>query len=110
VRWQVSSIEACQRVPCMMEEKTLIEQHDSEMIRCPRIGGYVTFKLCRSENNMLPCRFVVGCWRTQMDINAYLVEHFSKEELNKVFVPPKPKLESLVITMEKAKQRTGCNS
>ncbi len=46
----------------------------------------------------------------QIDINEYLSEHFPKEELDKVFVPPKPKLESLVATMEKAKQRTGCQS
>ncbi len=94
----------------MMEEKTLLEQYDSNMIRCPRIGGYVNFKLCRSENNMLPCGFVVGCWQMQIDINEYLSEHFSKEELDKAFVPPKSKLESIVATMEKAKQRTGCQS
>jgi len=46
----------------------------------------------------------------QIDINEYLSEHFSKEELDKAFVPPKPKLESLVATMEKVKQRTGCKS
>ena len=46
----------------------------------------------------------------QIDINEYLSEHFSKEELDKAFVPPKPKLESLVATMEKAKQRTGSKS
>jgi hypothetical protein len=43
-------------------------------------------------------------------VRRTLSEHFSKEELDKVFVPPKPKLESLVATMEKAKQRTGCQS
>lgn len=93
-----------------MEVPTLIEKYDSNMIRCPRIGGYVNFKLCRSENNMLPCRFVVGCWQMQLDINAYLSEYFSKEEMDKAFVPPKPKIESLVATMEKAKQRAESQS
>jgi len=82
----------------------LIEQHDDKMIRCPRIGGYVTFKLCRSENNFLPCRWVVGCWQGQMDMNEFLDENFSGEELDRIFVPPKPKMESLVEMIEKAKK------
>ncbi len=82
----------------------MIEQHDDKMIRCPRIGGYVTFKLCRSENNFLPCRWVVGCWQEQMDINEFLDEHFSKENLDKIFAPPKPKMESLMEMIEKAKK------
>ncbi len=82
----------------------MIEQHDDKMIRCPRIGGYVTFKLCRSEHDFLPCRWVVGCWQEQMNINEFLDEHFSKEDLDKIFTPPKPKMESLVEMIEKAKK------
>ena len=83
----------------------MIEQHDDKMIRCPRIGGYVNFKLCRSENNMLPCRWVVGCWQMHMDVNKFLENHFSKKELDKLFVNPKPKIESLVEIIEQAKKR-----
>jgi len=82
----------------------LIEQHDEKTIRCPRVGGEVTFRFCRFENNMLPCRFIVGCWQGQMDIEAFLDEHYSEEELNRIFAPPKPKIESLVGLMEKAKK------
>ena len=83
----------------------MIEQHDGKMIRCPRIGGDVNFKLCRSENNMLPCRWVVGCWQMHMDVNTFLEDHFSKKELDKIFVNPKPKIESLVEIIEQAKKR-----
>jgi hypothetical protein len=82
----------------------LIEQHDERQMRCPRVGGEVTFRFCRSENNMLPCRFVVGCWQGLVDIEAFLNEHFSEEELNRIFSPPKPKMESLVDLMEKGKK------
>lgn len=82
----------------------MIEQHDDKMIRCPRIGGHVIFKLCRSENKLLPCGWIVGCWQEQMNINEFLDEHFSKEELDRVFVPPKPKMESLAEMIEKAKK------
>lgn len=82
----------------------MIEQHDEKTIRCPRVGGEVNFRFCRSENNMLPCRFIVGCWEMRLDANQFLEEHFSKEELNRIFVPPKPKIESLVELIERAKK------
>jgi len=82
----------------------LIEQHDEKTIRCPRVGGYVNFRFCRSENNLLPCRWIIGCWQMQLDINKFLDEHFSKEEMDKIFTPPKPKIESLVELIEQAKK------
>ena len=83
----------------------MIEEHDEKMIRCPRIGGDVNFKFCRSENSMLPCRWVVGCWKGRIDIHKFLEEHFSEEEQSRIFLPPKPKLESLMEMIEKAKNR-----
>ncbi|OGP56186.1 MAG: hypothetical protein A2Y65_06485 [Deltaproteobacteria bacterium RBG_13_52_11] len=82
----------------------MIEQHDEKTMRCPRVGGEVNFRFCRFENNMLPCRWVVGCWQMQMDINEFLDEHYSQEELDRIFVPPKPKIESLVDLMEKVRR------
>ncbi len=66
------------------------------------MGGEVNFRFCRFENNMLPCGWIVGCWQTRMDINAFLADHYSKEELDRMFVPPRPKIESLVDLIEKA--------
>lgn len=83
----------------------MIEEHDEEVIRCPRIGGDVNFRFCRSENSMLPCRWVVGCWEGRLDIKRFLEQHFSEEAHNRIFAPPKPKLASLVEMMEKARER-----
>ena len=80
------------------------EQYDDKTMRCPRVGGEITFRFCRFENNMLPCRFIAGCWQGQMDIEAFLDEHYSEEDLNRIFAPPKPKMESLVNLMEKVKK------
>ena len=82
----------------------MIEQHDDKTMRCPRVGGEVNFKFCRSENDMLPCRWVVGCWQMQMDVKEFLDEHYSKEELHRIFAPPKPKIQSLVDLIERAKK------
>jgi hypothetical protein len=82
----------------------VIEQHDDKTIRCPRVGGEVNFRFCRFENNMLPCRFIVGCWQGRINIEAFLDEQFSEEELNIIFAPPKPKMDALVDLMEKAQK------
>lgn len=83
----------------------MIEQYDDKTIRCPRVGGEVNFKFCRTENKMSPCGWIAGCWQTRMDINKFLEDHYSNEELDRIFAPPKPKLESLVEMIEQAKKR-----
>jgi hypothetical protein len=82
----------------------LIEQYDEKTIRCPRVGGDVNFRFCRFENNMLPCRWIVGCWKGRVDIDTFLEENYPKEELQRIFVPPRPKMESLVELVEEAKK------
>lgn len=85
-----------------------MEQNDDKTIRCPRMGGQVNFRFCRFENNLLPCRWIAGCWQMQMDINKFLADHYSKEELDRICIPPKPKIESLMDLIEKAKKvKTG---
>jgi len=39
-----------------------------------------------------------------MDINRLLADHYSREELDRIFAPPRPKIESLVDLIEKAKK------
>ena len=87
----------------------MIEQYDDKTIRCPRVGGEVTFRFCRYENNMLPCRFIGGCWQGQIAIEAFLEEHYTQDELNRIFTPPQPKVESLMGLMEKAKKAQESN-
>ena len=92
------------RCLCHKKENILIEQHDDNSIRCPRIGGDVSFLFCRTENDMLPCRWIAGCWQGRMEIVTFLEDHYIKEELEQIFLPPKPKIESLVNLVEKAKK------
>ena len=87
-----------------MNGQLMIKTHDNNTIRCPRVGGEVNFLFCRTENNMLPCRWIVGCWQKRIDINTFINEHYSEEELNQIFRPPKPKIESLLSLVEKAKK------
>jgi len=96
------------RPPSTPGRKSVMEEHDNKTIRCGKLGHEVNFKYCRIMNNRLPCSSIVGCWQMQMDINKFLEDHYSKEELDQVFTPPKPKIESLVELIEKAKkEKTG---
>ena len=81
-----------------------MDQYDDKTIRCPRVGGEVNFRFCRFENNMLPCRWIVGCWEMRVDMNKFMTEHYSKEEMDRIFTPPRPKIESLLNLVEKAKK------
>ena len=82
----------------------MVEQYDNESIRCPKLGGEVDFRYCRLENNRLPCRWMIGCWEARLDIHRFLGDHYSKEELERIFAPPKPKIQTLVELIEKAKE------
>ena len=82
----------------------MIEKHDDQTIRCPRLGDEVNFKYCRIMNDRLPCRWIIGCWQMHIDMNRFLADYYSKDELDRVFAPPKPKVESLVELIEKSKR------
>jgi len=81
-----------------------MDQYDDKTIRCPRVGGEVNFRFCRFENNMHPCRWMVGCWEMRVDMNKFMTDHYSKEEMDRIFTPPRPKIESLLNLVEKAKK------
>ncbi len=82
----------------------MTEQYDDKELRCPKLGGEVNFRYCRLENSRLPCRWIAGCWETRMDIKRFLGDHYSKEELDRIFDLPKPKFQTLVELIEKAKK------
>jgi hypothetical protein len=58
-------------------------------------------------NDRLPCGWIAGCWHMRMDITKFLAEHFSEEELDRIFAPPKAKIQTLVELVEKAKKAGG---
>jgi hypothetical protein len=82
-----------------------IEKYDSLEIRCRLLGHQVPFHYCRGSNRDLPCRKIMDCWWQRIEIEAYLKEHFTPEELNRsVFAKPKSKMDSLIELTEKAKR------
>jgi hypothetical protein len=82
----------------------LTESYDHLEIRCPRLGGEVTFKYCRVEGGELPCMRMVSCWQCCIPVAQYLRETLSPEQLERFTEQrPKERIATLVELIEAAK-------
>ncbi|MCK4533876.1 MAG: hypothetical protein KAT81_00010 [Syntrophobacterales bacterium] len=57
-------------------------------IRCPRLGGEVTFGYCMQERGNLPCPRVITCWQTYFPVETYLKKQLTPEEWDSCFNQP----------------------
>ncbi len=78
---------------------------DSLLIRCPRLGGEVTFGYCRIEGGELPCMRIIACWQSTLPIEEFLRETLTPEELGRFMgKEPREKIASLIELIESAKR------
>ena len=57
----------------------------------------IEFSYCTTMNDGLPCRNIIGCWKARTDILAFLREHFTDDQLKKVFSNlPKTRIERII--------------
>jgi len=81
------------------------DTHDAREIRCPQLGGPVTFGYCRKMNDDLPCRNLLGCWSGRFDVVAFLRATYTVDELKRAFAPrDKTRFQRLIELAERAKQ------
>ncbi len=71
-----------------IDRPTLKKYDSEEKWRCPQLGGPVTFEYCRRMNFALPCHLLFACWGERIEVEQYLKENFSPEEMEKVFAAP----------------------
>jgi hypothetical protein len=84
-----------------------IEVHDElNHWRCPQLGGPVPFKHCRrSGEDMLPCRKLLECWSSSLDVADFLATAYSPEEIQKAFgSPAKTRLDIMLETISNSKE------
>ncbi|MCX8037675.1 MAG: hypothetical protein N3D11_11650 [Candidatus Sumerlaeia bacterium] len=81
-------------------------QYDEQLHwRCRMLGGEVPFRYCRTLNEGLPCRHVIGCWKTVFDVETFLDAHYARETLAAVWDRPRPdKMVQLAELVERARQ------
>jgi len=42
------------------------------VMRCPRLGGEVSFAYCEQEAGDLPCRQTIRCWESSFPVESHL--------------------------------------
>lgn len=87
-----------------------MNRYDDLQIRCPKLGGEVTFAYCRIEQGDTPCSRVIGCWQASIPIETYLKDIFSEELLHRYRSErPKDRLATIfeVVDSFKKKSYTG---
>lgn len=73
-------------------------------IRCPRLGGPVSFEYCRVEEHGAPCARSIVCWSVHFDVKRFFEETLTPEEFQERFhrAPPS-KLVTLLDLIEQAR-------
>ncbi len=59
------------------------------------LGHALGFNYCRIMQQGLPCHNILNCWFERFPVEEFIAEHYSKEEQQAIFKPPKKKLETL---------------
>ncbi len=52
----------------------------------------------------LPCGRILNCWFERLPIQQYVGDHYTTEEQNQIFEPPKSKIEAIVSIVDKVKK------
>jgi len=81
-----------------------LEEHDELSRRCPPLGGAVPFYYCRTVNSKLPCQRIVQCWSIKFDVEGWLTENYSQEEIEKALTPDtRSRLQKILEIVDKVK-------
>lgn len=80
--------------------------YDHLEIRCPKLGGQVTFSYCRMEGGSLPCQRTIICWQARFPVEALLKSVMTEEDWETwTQQRPKEKMLSIMELIEAAKER-----
>ena len=79
-----------------------IEIHDKEKIHCRMLGHELTFAYCRQTASTQPCRKIFDCWFERFDIEKFMRENFSEQQIKEILKPPKSKTANIIELIQKA--------
>lgn len=90
-----------------MPETPSGSSYEEKPIRCPRLGGPVTFSYCKVENTGRPCSRALACWAVHFDVQAFFRKALTSEEFESCFsTTPAPKVATLIQLIDEARRRT----
>ena len=83
-----------------------MKRFDHLVLRCPRLGGEITFAYCRKEQGDLPCPRIIRCWQDLIPAEQHLREFLSKDEWDRCFnAPPKAKITTIFEIVDEVQKR-----
>ncbi len=75
-------------------------------IRCPKLGGQVTFAYCLKEAGELPCARIINCWHPYFPVEDYIRKRLTPADWERCFnQKPKEKISTLLELIEAAKKQ-----
>ena len=86
-----------------MAEK--IDKHDQRKRYCPMLGHELHFSYCRSPASELPCRKIFDCWFRVFDVEGFIRQHCSQDDIEKILAPRRDKAVTLAELIEKARKQ-----
>ncbi|MGC8658188.1 MAG: hypothetical protein ACP5U1_03865 [Desulfomonilaceae bacterium] len=82
-----------------------VNPFEEQEIRCPRLGGPVTFAYCCVEAANLPCPRAIRCWCDRFEVESFFMGRLGEDKFKLVFETPQPsKLENILELIERAKR------
>ena len=79
---------------------------DHVEVRCPKLGGEVTFGYCRLLQDGLPCRRALVCFEFKFPVDIYFQQVLKEETYTRIFTSvPENRVERLMNTVAQASQR-----
>ena len=83
----------------------MIDVYDHLQIRCPRLGGEVTFAYCLVEGGDIPCMRIIACWQSCLPVAGYLEEILTPAQAERFGeLKPRDKVVTLIELIEAAKR------
>lgn len=78
-------------------------KHDAKVLpRCRRLGHEIAFRYCRTAEEGLPCGGIAGCWKNVFDIEGFLADNYSGDELENILNRKKSRMDIILEQLKKA--------
>lgn len=80
------------------------DKGEAASIYCRLLGHSVPFSYCVNPGTPLFCRNIFGCWAGKMDIDKWVRERYTSEQIEQALRPSAAKLDTLLDLIRKARE------
>ncbi|MBN2190006.1 MAG: hypothetical protein JW728_02210 [Candidatus Aureabacteria bacterium] len=79
-------------------------RHDTKVLpRCRKLGHEITFRYCGTAEEGLPCGGIAGCWKNVFNIESFLADNYSNDELGNILNRKKSRMDIILEQLKKTR-------